>query len=167
MGTLSVTHLRGGKGIFDDLKRFVCRFQALKGPPKAPRESPTFLNGQGSVPWEVEIKYSTMGWFHYGNTELFLTWEVDKGIFDDLKHFFCSFQAMKSPLRAPLGPQWFSTFFLAKNHRMRDQQTCRSINRQSRLFCCWFVILRNNCFDSQTIMKQPTNVIDGVKIYKK
>ena len=32
MGTLSVTNLRGGRGIFDDLKRFVCRFQALKGP---------------------------------------------------------------------------------------------------------------------------------------
>ena len=44
------------KGIFD-WRHFVCRFQALKGP----RGSPMVLNGQSSVPWEVKIKYSTIG----------------------------------------------------------------------------------------------------------
>ena len=53
------------KGIFDYLRQFVCRFQALKGP----RGSPMVLNGQISVLWEVKIKYSIMGWFHYGNIE--------------------------------------------------------------------------------------------------
>ena len=81
------------KGIFDDLRRFVCRFQALKGPLR----SPTVLNGQTSGSWEVKMKYFTMGWFHYGITERLLTWEVNKGIFDNLRHFFCCFQAMKSP----------------------------------------------------------------------
>ena len=33
---------------------------------------------------------------------------MDKGTFDDLRHFVCRFQALKGPLRAPWGPQQLS-----------------------------------------------------------
>ena len=41
------------------------------------------------------------GMIHYGNAELYLTGEVDIGIFDE-RHFFCYFQAMKGPLGSPM-----------------------------------------------------------------
>ena len=80
------------KGISND---FFC-FQAMKGPLIGP---PMVLNGQTSMPWEVEIRYSTMEWFHYGNTECFWLQRWTKeylliwGFF-----FFAVFQAMKGPL---------------------------------------------------------------------
>ena len=43
-------------------------FSGSEGPPEGPWGSPMVLNGQPSVPWEVEMKYSTMGLFHYGRT---------------------------------------------------------------------------------------------------
>ena len=76
---------------------FYLLFSGNEGPPNGPIGSPIVLNGHTIVPWEVEIKFSTMGWFHYGNTELFLTWEVDKGIFDDLSHFFAIFRHWRAP----------------------------------------------------------------------
>ena len=53
------------KGIFDDLRLSFRCFQAMKGP----LGSQMVLNGLTSVPWEVEINFFTMGWFHYGNIE--------------------------------------------------------------------------------------------------
>ena len=84
------------KGIFDELMHFVCRFHALKGPLKVPWGSPMVINGQTIVPSEVEIKYSTMGWFYYGNSEHYL-WGRQRNIWR-FEAFFCCFQAMKGPL---------------------------------------------------------------------
>ena len=44
-------------------------FPGSEGPPKGPQGSPMVPNGQPSVPWKFEIKYFTMGWFHYGKTD--------------------------------------------------------------------------------------------------
>ena len=85
------------KGLLDDLRRFVCHFQALKGP----LTSPTVLNGQTSVPWEVEIKYSTMEWFHYGNTKRYSLMRWTKAYMMIWGFFYCCFQAMEAPLMAP------------------------------------------------------------------
>ena len=41
----------------------------LWGAPKHRLGSPMAPNGQASMQWEVEIKYFTMGLFHYGKTE--------------------------------------------------------------------------------------------------
>ena len=65
-------YLRDGQRDIWWFEVFCLPFSGTKGPPKGPPGSQTVLNGQTSVPWEVEIKYSTMGWFHYGNTERYL-----------------------------------------------------------------------------------------------
>ena len=161
MGILSVSYLRGGQRNIWWFEAFCLPFSGTEGPPKGLRGSPTVLKGQTSVPWKVEIKYSTMGWFHYGNTERYslerwtkeylmiwgflfavlgnegsprvpngsqwtnlcalrsrdkifyygmislweywalLIWEVDKGIFDDLRYFFAVFRLWWGPVRAP------------------------------------------------------------------
>ena len=88
------------KGIFDNLRHFVCRFQALKGP----RGSPMVLNGQTSVPWEVEIKYSTMGWYHYGNTERYLFKRCSKEYLM-IWGIFLLFSVIEGPLKGHLGSQ--------------------------------------------------------------
>ena len=67
MGILCVTHLRGGQRDIKWFEAFFFCFQAMKGP----LGSQMVLKGQTSVPWEVEIKWFTMGWFHYGNTECY------------------------------------------------------------------------------------------------
>ena len=168
MGILSVIHLRGGQRDIWWFEAFCLPFSGTKGPPKGPRGSPTVLNGQTSLPWEVEIKYSTMGWFHYGNTERYplerwtkdiwwfeafclpfsdtkgppkgprgspmvlngqtsVPWEVKWNILlwadftmgilsvtylrggqRNICWSVCCFQALKIPLRAPMGPQRFS-----------------------------------------------------------
>ena len=68
---------------------------------------PMVLNGKTSVPWKVEIKYSTMAGFHYGNTERYPLerWTKDIWWFEA---FCLPFSDTKGPLRAPEGPQWFS-----------------------------------------------------------
>ena len=47
------------------------------------------------------------------------TWEVDKGIFDDLRRFVRRSQALKGPLRAPEGPQWFSMDKVVSHEKSR------------------------------------------------
>ena len=69
MGILSITHLRGGQRNIWWFEAFFLLFLGNEGPPKDPLGSPMVLNGQTSVPWEVKMKYATMEWFHYGNTE--------------------------------------------------------------------------------------------------
>ena len=54
------------------------RFSGTDGPPEGPWESGIILNGQTSVPWEVEIKNSTMGWVDCGNTERYLLERLTK-----------------------------------------------------------------------------------------
>ena len=88
------------KVISDDLMHFLAVFR-LWGAPKDPWCSPMSSNGQPSVPWDVEIKYSTMVWFHYGNAELYLTREVDKGIFNG--GIFLLFSGNEGPPKGPLG----------------------------------------------------------------
>ena len=80
------------KGIFE---AFCLPFSGTKGPPKGPRGSPTVLNGQTSVSWEVEIKYSTMGWFYYGITERysFVRWTKE----------FLLFSGYEGPPKDPFG----------------------------------------------------------------
>ena len=60
-----------------------------------------------------------MGGFHCGKTERYSLKEVDKGIFDDLRRFVCIFQALKGPLRASKGPQWFSMDKLVCHEKSR------------------------------------------------
>ena len=163
MGILSVAHFRGGQRNIWWFEAFCLQFSGTEGPPKGPQRYPMVLIGQTSVPWEVKVKYCTMGWFHYGNTEhyslerwtkgylmiwgvlfaifrhwgppkgprgspmvlngktsvpwelrsqdnkfyygmislwdywVLLTWEVDKGIFDDLRNFFATFRQWRAP----------------------------------------------------------------------
>ena len=72
MRILSVTHLRGGKRDIWWFEAFCLPFSGTEGPPKGLRGIPTVLKGQSSVPWKVRIKYSIMGWYHYGSTERYL-----------------------------------------------------------------------------------------------
>ena len=98
MGILSITHLRGGQ-------RDIWWFEVL--------------NEKTSVPWEVEIKYSTMEWFHYDNTVRYSLERWTKE-YMMIWGFFCCFQAMKAPLmapRVPNGSQWTHYCVL----RSRDQ----------------------------------------------
>ena len=85
------------KGIFGDLRHFLL-FSGYKGSHKGPLGSPTILNGQTIVPWEVGMKYSTMGWFHYGNTERYSLERWTKEYLMIWGICFCCFQAMKGPL---------------------------------------------------------------------
>ena len=98
---MGISCLRGGQRDIWRFEAFCLPFSGTKGPPKSPQGSPMVLNGQTSVPWEVELKYSTMGWFHYVIAELYLTREVDKGIFDDFRHSVSRFQALKGPQGSP------------------------------------------------------------------
>ena len=98
MGIVSVNYLRGGQRNIWWLEAFCLPFSGTEGPPKSPWGSQMVLNGQTSVPWEVEIKYSTMGWFHYGNTERNSLERWMKGYLMIWGIFFCCFQAMKGPI---------------------------------------------------------------------
>ena len=60
----ALPHLRGGQRNIWWVEAFFCCFQAMKGPRRTllgPPRVPMVLNGQSSVPWKVEMKYSTMG----------------------------------------------------------------------------------------------------------
>ena len=46
-------------------------FSGSEGSPEGPWGSPMVPNGQSSVPWEVEMNYSTMGLFYFGRTGYF------------------------------------------------------------------------------------------------
>ena len=90
------------KGIFEG---FCLPFSGTKGPLKGPRGSAMVLSGQTSVSWEVEIKYSTMGWFHY--FWALLIREMDKGIFNDLRNCFAIFSRQTSvPWAGTCGTFW-------------------------------------------------------------
>ena len=82
------------KGIFDDLRLSFCCFQAMKGP----LGSQMVLNGLTSVHWEVKMKFFTMGWFHYGNTERYSLERWAKENLMIWGIFSCCFQAMKGPI---------------------------------------------------------------------
>ena len=85
MGILTVTHLRGGQRDIWWFEAVCLPFSGTEGPPKGSPGSPTALNGQTSVPWEVEIRYSTMEWFYYGHTERYSLERWTKE--HDLRHF--------------------------------------------------------------------------------
>ena len=69
MGKLGLTCMKGEQRHIQWFEACFGHFQALRGPPKGPQGSPMVPNGQPSVPWKFEIKYFTMGWFHYGKTD--------------------------------------------------------------------------------------------------
>jgi len=104
MGILSVTHLRGGQRDIQWFEAFCLPFclpfSVTEGPPKGLWGSPTVLKGQTSVPWKVRIKYSTMGWYHYGNTERYLFKRCSKEYLM-IWGIFCCFQALKGPRGSP------------------------------------------------------------------
>jgi hypothetical protein len=102
MGTLSVTHLRGGQRYIQWFEAFCLLFSITEGPPKGLRGSPTVLKGQTSVPWKVEIKYSTMGWFYYGNTEYY-SLERWKKEYLMIWGIFLLFSGTEGPLKGPRG----------------------------------------------------------------
>ena len=85
---------RWAKEYDDDLRHFFGYFQAMKGP----LGSRMVLSGQTSVPWEVEIKYFTIGWFYYGNTVRYSLERWTKEYLMIWGFFLCCFQAMKGPL---------------------------------------------------------------------
>ena len=58
------------KEISDDLMHILAVFRLWRAP-EGPWGSPMVPNGQPSVPWEVEMNYSTTGLFHYGRTGRF------------------------------------------------------------------------------------------------
>ena len=89
------------KGIFGDLRHFLL-FSGYKGSHKGPLGSPTILNGQTIVPWEVGMKYSTMGWFHYGNTERYSLERWTKEYLM-IWGIFLLFSGSKGPPKNPLG----------------------------------------------------------------
>ena len=80
-------------------------FSGTDGPPKGPRGSPTLLNGQTSSPSEGEIKYSNMGWFHYGNNERFSLERWTKEYLM-IWGFFLLFSGNERPPRVLNGSQW-------------------------------------------------------------
>ena len=76
-------------------------FSGSNGLPKGHWGSPKVPNGLPNVPWEAEIKYSIMGWFHYGTTGrcLYESWTKK-----------CMIRGMLLPFEVPprphKGPQW-------------------------------------------------------------
>ena len=102
MGILSFTHLRGGQRDIWWFEAFCLLFSGTEGPPLGPQGSPMVLNGQSSVPWEVKIKYFTMGWFHYGITEQysFERWTKE---FLMISGIFLPFLGYEGPPKDPLG----------------------------------------------------------------
>ena len=107
MVILSVTYLRGGQKNIWWHEAFFYVFRLWRAPYGLSRV-PMVLNGQTSVPWEFEIRYSTMGWFHYGNTERYLLERWTKGYLMIWGNLFAVFRHWKAHLRAPEDPQWFS-----------------------------------------------------------
>ena len=87
------------KGIFEG---FCLPFSGTKGPPKGPRGSAMVLNGKTSVSWEVEIKYSTMGWFHYGITEQYSS-DIWTKEFLMIWGIFLLFLGYEGPPKDPFG----------------------------------------------------------------
>ena len=71
-----------------------------EGPPKAPLGSPMVLNWQTSVAWKVETKYSTMGQFHYGNTERYYLRDGQRDIWW-FEVFCLPFSGTKGPPKGP------------------------------------------------------------------
>ena len=68
--------------------RYVFAVFWLWGASSRARGLPMIPDGLPSVPWEVELKYFTMGWLYYGKNCVLHTWKVDKGITDDLRQCF-------------------------------------------------------------------------------
>ena len=86
------------KGILDDLRHLFCCFQAMKGP----LGSRMVLKGQTSVPWEVGMKYSTMGWFHYGNTDHYWLERWTKGYLMIWGVLFVVLRQWRAPWGSPM-----------------------------------------------------------------
>ena len=93
MGILSVAHLICGQRNILWFEAFFCCFQAMKGP----LGSRMVLNVQTSVPWEVEMKYFTMGWFHYGNTDRYWLERWTKGYLMIWGIFLAVFRQWRAP----------------------------------------------------------------------
>ena len=97
----------------DDLRHVLAVFR-LKWPPKGHWGSLKVPKGQPNVPWEVEIKYSTMGWFHYGTTGrcLYESWTKKCMIIGMLLPF-------EVPPRPNKGPQWIPMDNLVCHEKLR------------------------------------------------
>ena len=86
-----------------DVCRYVSAVLRLWVAPKDPWGSPMVLNGQPSGPWESQIKYFTMGWFHHGKNG----WKMDKEIYNDLRHILAVSHSEVPPkhrLGSPMAP---------------------------------------------------------------
>ena len=100
----ALPHLRGGQTNIWWFEAFYLPFSGTKGPPKGPRGSPMVLNWQTSVAWKVETKYSTMGQFHYGNTERYYLRDGQRDIWW-FEVFCLPFSGTKGPPKGPPGSQ--------------------------------------------------------------
>ena len=87
------------KEISDDLKPFLTAFR-LWGAPKSPWGSPRASNEWPSVPWEVEIKYSTNGKLG------FACFKGGKRTIWWFEAFFGCYQALWGTQGPPEGSQW-------------------------------------------------------------
>ena len=77
-------------------------FSGSEGSPEGPWGSPMVPNGQSSVPWEVEMNYSTMGLFHYGRTGCFTNKRESK-IYLMIWCIFWPFSGSEGPPEGPWG----------------------------------------------------------------
>ena len=93
------------------------RFHTLVGP-QAPQGSQVVPNGHYSVLWEVEIKYSSMGWFHYGKTGPSLqgSWAKEYMM---IWGMFWPFSGSGGPPSTPKGPQRFLIDDLVHHDNLR------------------------------------------------
>ena len=92
-----------GEGISDDLRHILVVF-CLKGAPNNTPGSPMVPNGQPSVPWEVEIRNYTVGWFNYGKLGV-SPMEAGQGNIWWFKACFVHFLSHRSPPRPHQSPQ--------------------------------------------------------------
>ena len=108
MGMLSFTYLERWTKEYLMNRGIFLLFSGNEGSPKGPLGSLMVLNRQTTVPWEVEIEYSTMGWFHLGNTERYLLerWSRNIWWFEAFFYVFRLWRALLGPPRVPNGSQW-------------------------------------------------------------
>ena len=99
-------------------------FSGSEGPPKGPWGSPMVPNGKLSELWEV--RWIILLWDYFTMGDLGVSWMKgdQRNIWFDA--YFCHFQALKLPPRAPEGPQWFPM----------NNLVCREKSR-------WIILLRD------------------------
>ena len=105
LGNLGVSQTKGGQRNIWWYDAYFGRFQALKGPPRAP-EGPQWFPMDNLVCYE-KSRWIILLWdyFTMGDLGVSRTKGYQRNIWFDT--FFGHFKALKFPPRAPEGPQWF------------------------------------------------------------